>query len=59
MSGFSTMSQGKRRAWGLGIVLFFLVMCGMIAWGQWYAVHVNVPAYEKSHAASAANRKNP
>lgn len=50
------MSQSQRRAWGIGIVLFFLVMCAMIAWSQWYAVHVNVPAYQKSHGQGAANR---
>ncbi|MHB8147726.1 MAG: hypothetical protein ACYDGM_10775 [Vulcanimicrobiaceae bacterium] len=47
MSRYSGMSAGKRRAWGIGLVLFFLVMCGMIAWSQWYAVHVNVPRYER------------
>ena len=47
MSRYSEMSAGKRRAWGIGLVLFFLVMCGMIAWSQWYAVHVNVPRYER------------
>lgn len=56
MSRFSSMSKGKRRAWSLGIVLFFLVMCGMIAWSQWYAIHVNVPAYKKSGGPAAANR---
>ena len=49
MSGFSSMSPGKRRAWGVGMVLFFTAMCGLIAWSQWYAVHVNVPAYERRH----------
>jgi len=47
MSRYSGMSPGKRRAWGIGLVLFFVVMCGMIAWSQWYAVHVNVPKYER------------
>ena len=34
---------------GSSLVLF-LMMCGMIAWSQWYAVHVNVPMYEARHA---------
>ncbi|MEO9262973.1 MAG: hypothetical protein ABI282_02700 [Candidatus Baltobacteraceae bacterium] len=46
MSRFSGMSAGKRRAWGIGLVLFFVLMIGMIAWSQWYAVNVNVPRYE-------------
>jgi hypothetical protein len=25
------------------------VMCGMIAWSQWYAIHVNVPRYNAQH----------
>lgn len=40
------MSAGKRRAWGIGVIAFFVVMIGMIAWSQWYAIHVNVPHYE-------------
>ncbi len=46
MSRFSGMPPRSRRAWGIGLILFFLVMLGMIAWSQWYAVHVNVPRYE-------------
>lgn len=46
MSRFSGMSQRGRRAWGVGLILFFVVMIGMIAWSQWYAIHVNVPRYE-------------
>jgi len=41
------MSARAKRAWLVGIVLFFVVMCGMIAYSQWYAYHVNVPAYER------------
>jgi len=40
------MSPRARRAWGIGLVLFFVLMCGMIAYSQWYAIHVNVPKYE-------------
>lgn len=49
MSRHSGMSPQQRRAWGIGILVFFIVMCGMIAYSQWYAYHVNVPAYEKQH----------
>jgi TRAP-type C4-dicarboxylate transport system permease small subunit len=40
-----------RRTWGLVLALLFVVMCALIAWGQWYAVHVNVPRY-KAHATT-------
>lgn len=50
MSRLSGMSSGKRRAWGVGLVLFFVVMIGMIAWSQWYATHVNVPRYQAENA---------
>ncbi len=46
------MSPAKRRAWGYGLIAFFVVMIGMIAFSQWWAVHVNVPAYERQHAAT-------
>jgi len=49
MSRHSGMSPQARRAWGIGIVVFFVIMVGMIAYSQWYAYHVNVPAYEKKH----------
>jgi hypothetical protein len=52
MSRYSGMSPKTRRAWGIGIIIFFVVMCGMIAWSQWYAVHVNVPKFEaKEHGS--------
>ncbi len=44
------MSPQKRRAWGIGVVLFFVLMCGAIAYSQWYAIHVNVPRYEAAAA---------
>ena len=40
------MSPQKKRAWGIGVLVFFLVMCGMIAYSQWYAYHINVPKYQ-------------
>ncbi|HEY2473325.1 MAG TPA: hypothetical protein VGI19_00855 [Candidatus Cybelea sp.] len=40
--------MGSRRA--LAVLLFlFILMCGMIAWSQWYAIHVNVPMYRAQH----------
>lgn len=50
MSRHSGMSPQQRRAWGIGILVFFIVMCGMIAYSEWYAYHVNVPAYEKQRS---------
>ena len=35
---------GSSRALVVLLILFAL-MCGMIAWSQWYAIHVNVPRY--------------
>jgi hypothetical protein len=46
MSRYSGMSPKARRAWGIGLILFFLVMIGMIAFSQWWAEHKNVPYYE-------------
>ena len=43
------MSPRAKRAWGIGILVFFAVMCGAIAYSQWYAVHVNVPKYQAAH----------
>lgn len=40
------MSPKARRGWAIGLVVFFVVMCGAIAYSQWYAVHVNVPRYQ-------------
>jgi len=36
----------RRRSWAFAIVIIlFVIMCGMIAWSQWYAINVNVPKY--------------
>jgi hypothetical protein len=40
------MSPQKRRAWAVGLILFFVAMCGMIAFSQWWAYNVNVPKYQ-------------
>jgi hypothetical protein len=40
------MSSQARRAWGIGAIAVFLLLCGGIAISQWYAVHVNVPHYQ-------------
>ena len=49
MSRYSNMSPGRKRALGIGVLLFFVALCGMIAWSQWYATNVNVPRYERAH----------
>jgi DNA-binding transcriptional regulator of glucitol operon len=46
------MTPRARRNWGIGIVAFFVVMCAMIAWSQWYAYNVNVPRYQAKHATA-------
>jgi TRAP-type C4-dicarboxylate transport system permease small subunit len=50
------MRPQARRAWTIVIAILFVVMCAMIAWSQWYAIHVNVPMYESKHAAQAGPR---
>ncbi|MEO6913685.1 MAG: hypothetical protein ABI182_06680 [Candidatus Baltobacteraceae bacterium] len=47
MSRKSPMTPLKRRRLSIGVLAFFIVMCGMIGWGQWYAYHHNVPTYER------------
>jgi hypothetical protein len=34
------------------LLLLFVILCGMIAYSQWYAVHVNVPRYEAHRSLS-------
>jgi hypothetical protein len=46
MSRYSRMTPAAKRIWGIGLIVFFLIMCGSIAFSQWWAYHVNVPAYE-------------
>ena len=53
MSRFSGMSPRKRRVWGVGLVLFFILMVGMIAFSEWWAYNKNVPYYERMHHTSA------
>lgn len=48
MSRYAGMTPGKRRAMGIGVLAFFVVMCGMIAFAQWWAYNKNVPAYERA-----------
>jgi hypothetical protein len=46
MGRYGRMSPRTRRAWGIGAVLFFLLLCAGIGVSQWYAEHVNVPKFE-------------
>lgn len=39
-----TYPHMRRRAITIAVIVF-AVMCAMIAWSQWYAIHVNVPKY--------------
>jgi len=48
------MSVQKRRAWGYGLIGFFVVMCAAIAFAQWWAINKNVPAWERRNAAASA-----
>jgi hypothetical protein len=42
---------GSRRV-RLVLLLIFILMCGTIAYSQWYAVHVNIPRYETHRSQS-------
>jgi len=49
-----TRALVNRRGWLYVIVLVFVVMCGMIAFSEWWAYNKNVPYYEhvgKTHTA--------
>jgi len=50
MSRFSQMSAGGKRAWTVGAIVFFVVLISAIGYSQWYAIHVNVPRYERTGA---------
>gem|GEM_PF-2146143 len=48
--------QPRSHTRALVIVLFLIAaLCGMIAWSQWYAIHVNVPKYQALHSHAAAH----
>jgi hypothetical protein len=52
MSRFRNLSPRARAAWTYGLIAVFLLMCALIAAGQWYAIHVNVPRYERLQQAN-------
>lgn len=56
MSRYSGMSPRKKRAWGIGLFIFFIVMIFMIGFSEWWAYHVNVPYYERTHGAPSARK---
>lgn len=55
MSRYSGMTPRARRNWGIGLIVFFIVLIGMIAFSEWWAYNKNVPYYE--HTNSAAKHK--
>lgn len=42
----------SRKTWGIVVAVLFVVMCGAIAYSQWYALNVNVPRYEAKMKAA-------
>ena len=55
-SAGGSVERRRYRNRALAIVfILFGVMCGMIAWSQWYAIHVNVPMYRAQHASTASH----
>jgi multidrug resistance efflux pump len=55
MSRHAGMSPRARRGWAIGLIAFFVVMCAAIAVSQWWAIHKNVPYYERQTHAGARN----
>lgn len=55
MSRFSGMTPRAKRAWGAGLILFFVLMIGMIAFSEWWAYHVNVPYYERTQSSARSH----
>ncbi|MBV8490523.1 MAG: hypothetical protein JO199_08340 [Candidatus Eremiobacteraeota bacterium] len=45
------MTPRARRTWAIAGTALFIAMCAAIAWSQWYAYHVNVPACQRHIAA--------
>jgi hypothetical protein len=45
MSRYSGMTPRAKRNLGIGLIVFFLIMCLAIGVSEWWAYHVNVPAY--------------
>jgi hypothetical protein len=54
MSRYAGMSPAKRRAWGYGLIAFFVLVVGLIGFSQWWAINKNVPAYEKINATRSS-----
>jgi len=49
------MSPKRRRAWAIGAIVVFLLLCAGIAISEWYAYNVNVPRYQTMHDRSHTN----
>ncbi|HTX56967.1 MAG TPA: hypothetical protein VMD47_07670 [Candidatus Acidoferrales bacterium] len=45
MSRYRGTSPRVRRAWAIGAIAFFLLLCAGIAVSEWWAYNVNVPHY--------------
>lgn len=56
MSRFSGMSPRGKRAWGIGLIVFFIVLIGMIAFSEWWAYNKNVPYYEHLGGSPTAHK---
>ncbi len=53
----SAMTPKARRAWAIGLVAFFVLLFAAVGFSQWWAYHVNVPAYDRSmHGRGGAQR---
>jgi hypothetical protein len=51
MSRFSGMTPRAKRAWGVGLIVFFALMIFMIGFSEWWAYHYNVPYYQHLNSA--------
>lgn len=52
VSRYSGMSPKAKRNWGIGLIVFFVILFAMVGYSEWYAYNVNVPAYEHAKGAS-------
>lgn len=55
MSRYSGMTPRAKRAWGIGLIVFFILMCGMIGFAEWWAYHVNVPYYQQARKGGSSH----
>jgi len=51
MSRQPGMTLRARRAWAIGLIVFFFILFGTIGFAQWWAYNKNVPAWQRVNAS--------